>query len=112
MNVMDDRERVNRWLDEGQYLLGRLLPAFLDDRERLKRYVEIAEWDRDRLKLEVEELRREISSLEARYRTEQVAVASAFADVNDLVGRLQKPLGDIAKRILPAQVLTPDEATR
>jgi hypothetical protein len=110
MNAMDDRERVNRWLEEGQYLLGRLLPAFLDDRERLKRYVEIAEWDRDRLRLEVEELRREIGSLEARYRSEQVTMAAAFADVNDLVGRLQKPLGDIAKRILP-QVVAPSEVS-
>ena len=106
---MEDRERINRWLDEGQYLLGRLLPAFLDDRERLKRYVEIAEWDRERLRAEVDELRAEIAGLGARYRSEQTAMATALADVTDLVGRMQKPLGEIARRLAPAHAYAAGE---
>src|SRR5438270_12651856 len=32
----EDRQRVDRWLEESQYLLGRLIQGYLDDRDRLK----------------------------------------------------------------------------
>ena len=34
---LEDRQRVDRWLEESQYLLGRLIPGYLEDRERLNR---------------------------------------------------------------------------
>ena len=33
--MLEDRQRVDRWLEESQYLLGRLIPGYLDDRDRL-----------------------------------------------------------------------------
>jgi hypothetical protein len=33
---LEDRQRVDRWLEESQYLIGRLVPAYLDDRDRTR----------------------------------------------------------------------------
>ena len=32
--TQDERQRVDRWLEESQYLIGRLIPAYLEDRDR------------------------------------------------------------------------------
>src|SRR5262249_50722481 len=39
----EDRQRVNRWLEESQYLIGRMIPAYLDDRERVRARLETVE---------------------------------------------------------------------
>src|SRR5439155_1265347 len=60
---LEDRQRVDRWLEESQYLLGRLIPGYLEDRERLKARLAGSEADCQRLRLEVDGLRREVSGL-------------------------------------------------
>jgi hypothetical protein len=99
--VVEDRQRVDRWLEEGQFLLGRIIPALLDDRERLRAKLEGTEQDCDRLRLEVGELRRQVGSLQGHFRTEQAAIAEAFGGVMDLLGQLHKPLSDINRRLQP-----------
>ena len=99
--ALEDRQRVDRWLEEGQYLLGRIIPAFLDDRERLRGRLEAAEQDCERLRHEVSELRKEVGTLQTRYRNEQSAMAEAFGGVMDLLGQLHKPLADINRRLQP-----------
>ena len=63
MDGLEDRQRVDRWLEESQYLLGRLIPGYLEDRERLKARLAGSEADCQRLRLEVDGLRREVSGL-------------------------------------------------
>jgi len=79
---LEDRQRVDRWLEESQYLLGRLIPGYLEDRERLKTRLAGSEADCQRLRLEVDGLRKEVSSLLAELqhqRNEQAATAETFA---------------------------------
>ena len=108
--VLEDRQRVDRWLEEGQYLLGRIIPAFLDDRERLRGRLEAAEQDCERLRLEVNELRKEVGSLQTRYRSEQSAMAEAFGGVMDLLGQLHKPLADINRRLQPIHLAVANDS--
>ena len=99
---LEDRQRVDRWLEESQYLLGRLIPGYIDDRERLKARVAGAEGDADRLRHEVESLRREMGGLVAElqhYRNEQAATAEAFASVLGQLSDLQKPLNEVHRRL-------------
>jgi hypothetical protein len=104
MNEVDleDRQRVERWLEESQYLLGRLIPGYIDDRERLKMRLVGAEEDADRLRHEIEGLRREVASLLAElqhHRNEQAATAEAFAAVLGQLSDLQKPLTEVHRRL-------------
>lgn len=99
---LEDRQRLDRWLEESQYLLGRLIPGYLDDRERLKMRLAGAEADGDRLRHELEGLRREVASLVAElqhHRNEQAATAEAFAAVLGQLSDLQKPLTDVHRRL-------------
>jgi hypothetical protein len=99
---LEDRQRLDRWLEESQYLLGRLIPGYLDDRERLKARLLSSEADCDRLRHEVEGLRREVASLVAElqhHRNEQAATAEAFAAVLGQLSDLQKPLTEVHRRL-------------
>jgi hypothetical protein len=99
---LEDRQRVDRWLEESQYLLGRLIPGYLDDRERLKTRLVSSEADSDRLRHEIEGLRREVASLVAElqhHRNEQEATAEAFAAVLGQLSDLQKPLTEVHRRL-------------
>ena len=99
---LEDRQRLDRWLEESQYLLGRLIPGYLDDRERLKARLAGSEADCDRLRHEIEGLRREVASLVAElqhHRNEQAATAEAFAAVLGQLSDLQKPLTEVHRRL-------------
>jgi hypothetical protein len=99
---LEDRQRVDRWLEESQYLLGRLIPGYLDERERLKTRLAGSEADCDRLRHELEGLRREVASLVAElqhHRNEQAATAEAFSVVLGQLSDLQKPLNEVHRRL-------------
>jgi hypothetical protein len=99
---LEDRQRVDRWLEESQYLLGRLIPGYLDDRERLKSRLVAAEQDADRMRQELDGLRREIAALAGELvhqRNEQAATAEAFAAVLGQLNDLQKPLTEVHRRL-------------
>ena len=99
---LEDRQRVDRWLEESQYLLGRLIPGYLDERERLKTRLAGSEADCDRLRHELEGLRREVASLVAElqhHRNEQAATAEAFSAVLGQLSDLQKPLNEVHRRL-------------
>jgi hypothetical protein len=103
---LEDRQRVERWLEESQYLLGRLIPGYLDDRERLKTRLASSEQDCERLRYEADGLRRELSALAAEvqhYRNEQGATAEAFAAVLGQLNDLQKPLSEMQRRLQAVQ---------
>jgi hypothetical protein len=104
--MLEDRQRVDRWLEESQYLLGRLIPGYLDDRDRLRVRLVSAEAEADRLRQEIEALRRDLAGLqgELQYqRSEQTAAAEAFASVLNQLTELQKPLGEVHRRLAAVQ---------
>ncbi|HXH83570.1 MAG TPA: hypothetical protein VNN07_11685 [Candidatus Tectomicrobia bacterium] len=99
---LDDRTRVDRWLEESQYLIGRLIPAFLEDRDRLKGKLEAAEQESDRLRHEIGELRREVANLHAElqfFRGEHAAAAEAASSVINQLADVLKPLNDMYHRL-------------
>ena len=65
MEGLEDRQRVDRWIEESQYLIGRLIPSILDDRERLRGKLEAAEQECVRLRQEIGELRKEVADLQS-----------------------------------------------
>jgi hypothetical protein len=103
--IMDDRQRVDRWLEESQYLMGRLIPGFLDDRERLRVKLEQTEEECNRMRTEILELRKEVQGLQGDvhfYKTEQAAAVDTMAGVMETLSHLQRPLGDLYRRMQTA----------
>lgn len=61
-----DNERFQRWLQEGQQVLGEFIPALLEDRERLTATLQATEREREALRREALALREEVRHLGAR----------------------------------------------
>jgi len=100
--MQDERHRVDRWLEESQYLIGRLIPAYLEDRDRARIRLESADQECDRLRQEVGELRRELGILQAEvqhYRNEHQAAAEVFASMISHLSEMQKPMQETYRRL-------------
>jgi hypothetical protein len=99
---LENRQRVDRWLEESQYLIGRLVPAYLEDRDRARARLEVVEQDNERLRTELAEARREVSELREDlevHRTERVSIADSFGAIVEHLAALQKPVNDITRRV-------------
>ncbi len=114
METLEDTQRVTRWLAESQDLLGRVIPALLEERDRLRHTLEAKEHECQRLRGELGELgelRRNLGAVQGdldTLRGERVAMAEAFGGVVDLLGQLQGPLGEIARRLHAARPVAVD----
>jgi len=109
MEGIEDRQRVDRWLEESQYLIGRMIPAYLDDRDRLRARIETVEEDNTRLRAELAEARREIAQLCGEvdfHRGERNRVAENFRAIMEHLTALQGPVNEITSRLdaQPAEV--------
>ena len=99
---LEDRQRVDRWLEESQYLVGRLIPAYLDDRDRMKSRLDVVEQDNEQLRTELAEARREAAELRGElevHRSERASVADSFGAIVEHLAALQRPMSDISRRI-------------
>jgi len=99
---LEDRQRVDRWLEESQYLVGRLVPAYLDDRERVRARLDVVEQDNERLRTELAESRREAAELRGEletHRSERASVADSFGAIVEHLAALQRPINEISRRI-------------
>jgi hypothetical protein len=102
MEGIEDRQRVDRWLEESQYLIGRMIPAYLDDRDRARTRLESVEQDNERLRIELADARREITELRGDlefHRSERARIAENFHSIIDHLTALQGPLNDISSRL-------------
>jgi len=101
-DALNERQRIDRWLEESQYLTGRLIPTFLDDRERLKAKLDSLEGETERLRAELNEMRRELSQAQGEvqfYKNEHATMADTFAGLVDQFSQMQKPLSDVYRRL-------------
>jgi hypothetical protein len=99
---LEDRQRVDRWLEESQYLIGRLVPAYLDDRDRMRGRMELVEQDNERLRTELAEARREAAELRGDlefHRSERTSVADSFSAIVEHLAALQRPISDVSRRL-------------
>jgi hypothetical protein len=104
MDGLEDRQRVDRWLEESQYLIGRMIPAYLDDRERVRGRLEMSDKDNERLRGELSEARREIAELRSELevlRSERLTVAESFNAIVEHLTALQKPVNEISRHVHP-----------
>jgi hypothetical protein len=103
---LEDRQRVERWLEESQYLIGRMIPAYLDDRDRVRGRLEVSENDNERLRSDLTEARREIAELRAELdflRAERASVADSFNTIVEHLTALQKPVNDMSRHLHSVQ---------
>lgn len=106
MEGSEERERVDRWIQESQYLLGRVIPGAFDERERLRGRAEAAEQESERLRRELFELRKEVTDLQSEiqyFRGEHGAIADVLTTVLEHIGQIQKPLVDVHRRLQVGQ---------
>ena len=106
MEGLEDRQRVDRWLEESQYLIGRMIPAYLDDRDRVRGRLETSEHDSERLRGELADARREIAELRAELeflRSERASVAESFNTIVEHLTALQKPVNEISRHVHSVQ---------
>ena len=99
---LEDRQRVDRWLEESQYLIGRLVPAYLDDRDRMRGRLDTVEQDNERLRTELAEARREMAELRGDlefHRAERTGVADSFNAIVEHLAALQRPINDVSRRL-------------
>ena len=107
MEGIEDRQRVDRWLEESQYLIGRMIPAYLDDRERLRGRIQAVDQDNERLKAELADARREIAELRGDlefHRGERARIAESFHAIVDQLTAIQGPVSEISSRLQPLTV--------
>ncbi len=111
MDGPEDRQRVDRWIEESQYLLGRMIPGLLEERDRLRGKLEEAEQDSARFRQEIGELRKQVSDLQSEtqyFRNEYAAMAEALGNVLEQMGQLQKPVNEVYRKL---QLIQPSERT-
>ena len=102
IDALGDRQRVDRWLEESQYLIGRMLPAYLDDRDRVRGRLETVETDNERLRIELADARRELAELRGDlevHRAERARVAENFHAIVEHLTALQGPVSDVSSRL-------------
>jgi hypothetical protein len=99
---LEDRQRIDRWLEESQYLIGRVVPKYLDDRDRVRARLDVVEQDNERLRTELDEARREIAELRGDiefHRTERASMNDSFSAIVEHLTALQKPVNDVSRRL-------------
>ena len=102
LDADDTRQRVDQWMQEGQYLLGRVIPELLDQRDRLRGRADLAEQDRDKLRQELSVLQEEMTSLREenqRFRGEQKEAAQALGAVVEHVQQTLQPITDLLLKL-------------
>jgi len=96
-----DRQRVAQWMEESQYVIGRLIPGILDDCERLRGKLAAQEQECERLRGEIGELRKEIGELQSErefLRNERVATADALSRAVEHTSQVQHLFSEVLRR--------------
>jgi len=115
--MTETRQQVERWIEESQYLLGRVIPGVFDDNQRLRDRAAAAEADGDRMREEIAALRRELhdtqselSGLRAQHETlkgEHTAIAESLSRAVHHMHELMLPMNEMASRLRLEQAAHP-----
>jgi chromosome segregation ATPase len=107
--AVEARQQIERWIEESQLLLGRIIPSVLEDHQRLRDRLGVAEQENERLREEVALLRRELTTLQGdlgalrgqheELKAEQSAVAETLARALHHLGQLLQPMQELGARL-------------
>ena len=106
LTVGNDRERVEQWVQDSQYVIGRLIPGLLEDRDRWRMKADASDQENERLRYEIDMMRKEIAERESERQqmtSEQAAIAASFNRVMEHLTQIQQPLSDAAHRLRTLQ---------
>ena len=95
----ETRERVDRWIEEGQYLIGRLLPEFLQEHDRLRARAEATERECDKLRDEVGALRKEISGVHTENQHLRAHRAELVDTCTKMISQINHMLDQVAQTL-------------
>ncbi|MGH7323806.1 MAG: hypothetical protein ACREJ9_04070 [Candidatus Rokuibacteriota bacterium] len=120
--VSEARQQIERWIEESQLLLGRIIPSVLDENQRLREKALDAERDYDRMREEIAMLRREIGGLQSELealrgqheylRNEQSVVAEALSRALHHMTQMTQPINEMVAKLHVAQPLTLEGSLR
>ena len=99
---VENRQRLEQWLEDGQFMMGRVVPALVEERDRLRARAEAAEEDCARMRQELNELHKIITDLhsERQYiRQEHSVISDTIGTLLAQIGDLQRPLHDVQRRL-------------
>jgi chromosome segregation ATPase len=111
--VSETRQQIERWIEESQLLLGRIIPSVLDDNQRLRDKLAASEQDTDRLREEVAMLRREVVGLQSELEAirgqydfikgEQAAMADSCTRALHHLNQMVQPINEMVAKLNVAQ---------
>jgi chromosome segregation ATPase len=103
------RQQVERWIEESQYLLGRVIPSVFDDNQRLRERSAAADAECDRMREEIAVLRREVHELQSelvglrgqhdQLKGEQGAVTESLSRAVHHLNELMQPINEMVARL-------------
>jgi hypothetical protein len=91
----EDEERLRRWIDEGQFILGHVIPGALQAWERQRSRAEAAEEESRKLGDEVGRLREDVESM----RREWAEVRLGLQTILGHLAQAMAPLAEVAERL-------------
>jgi hypothetical protein len=98
----ETRQRVERWMEEGQYLLGRIIPGLLEKHDAMRTRADAAEQTLERLRLETTCLQDQVNALTQENQTlrkEHAEIREVFGKVREQMAQMLQPISDIVQRL-------------
>jgi regulator of replication initiation timing len=102
--AVEARERVLGWIQEGQQILGRIVPGLFEENEALRKQLVDADREAERLRGDNERLREQLAEVKDK---QQVAVARQ-TEIVDSIGKfvsgmsqMLEPMRDLADKLHP-----------
>ncbi len=103
------RQQVERWIEESQYLLGRVIPSVFDDNQRLRERAAASDAECDRMREEIATVRRELHEVQLELsglrgqnddlRSQQAAVAESLSRAVHHMTELMQPMNEMVTRL-------------
>ena len=107
--ALETRQHIERWIEESQLLLGRIIPSVLDDNQRLRDKLGDSEQDSDRMREEIAMLRREMGSMQSELEAlrgqheylkgEQGALADSLTRVLHHMTQMVQPINEMVAKL-------------
>ena len=120
--AVEARQQIERWIEESQLLLGRVIPSVMDDSQRLRDKLATSEQESDRMREEIAMLRREVVGLQSELEAlrgqheylkgEQAAVADSLTRALHHLTQMVQPINEMVAKLQVTQTPGVESALR